>query len=239
MLSKIKWFISENRNYHKEQINLLKELNWANVYHDSIRGEDSLKNLPLNIGRWAGNYTFFYILYRVIKETQPKAILELGLGESTKFITSLIDVYKIKHHDVVEHDQEWINIYKSKELNSSVTKFFHKNLVETDYNNTPHFSYSDLDGVNLKSYDLYVIDGPFGSKFDSRKEIIDLIMLRDNSKDFVIIIDDSDRVGEKLTIKNLENYFIKESIGFKSTHYHGLKSVYLCCSLNYKFLTSL
>lgn len=239
MLSKIKLLISENRNYHKEQINLLKELNWANVFHDSIRGEDVLKDLPLNIGRWAGNYTFFYVLYRVIKESQPKSVLELGLGESTKFITALIDTYKIKRHDVIEHDQEWINIYKSKQFNTSVTKFFHKNLIKTNINDTQHFSYSNLDGVNLIDYDLYVIDGPYGSKYYSRKEIIDLIKLRDNSKDFIIIIDDSNRIGEKQTIKNLENYFDKESIDFKSTHYHGLKSVYLCCSPNYKFLTSL
>jgi hypothetical protein len=37
----------------------LKELDWANVYHDSIRGKSYIENLSLNIGRWLVITLFF------------------------------------------------------------------------------------------------------------------------------------------------------------------------------------
>ncbi|GAL81813.1 hypothetical protein JCM19274_372 [Algibacter lectus] len=63
MFKKIKNFINailkDNNGRHQQNNLHLKELEWANIYHDSIRGKNALQNLPLNIGRWAGNYTFF------------------------------------------------------------------------------------------------------------------------------------------------------------------------------------
>ena len=42
-----------------------KEIEWAHIYHDSIRGKKPIEELGLNIGRWAGNYSFFYVLNRI------------------------------------------------------------------------------------------------------------------------------------------------------------------------------
>ncbi len=68
-----------------------RELLWANNFHDSIRGKKCLQELNLNIGRWAGNYSFFYILNRVLMDYKPIGILDLGLGESSKFISTYLD----------------------------------------------------------------------------------------------------------------------------------------------------
>jgi hypothetical protein len=81
MLKKIKNLIQENIKFHKASQAGLNELYWANVYHDSIRGKKELENLGLNIGRWAGNYTFFYVLNRILNDYQPKKIIEFGLGK--------------------------------------------------------------------------------------------------------------------------------------------------------------
>ena len=35
----------------KENLLQTKELEWAHIYHDSIRGKEWLENLPLNVGR--------------------------------------------------------------------------------------------------------------------------------------------------------------------------------------------
>ena len=45
----------------KQNLLLTQELEWAHVFHDSIKGKPWLENLSLNIGRWAGSYSFFYI----------------------------------------------------------------------------------------------------------------------------------------------------------------------------------
>jgi hypothetical protein len=36
-----------------------KEIEWAHIYHDSIRGKKAIEELELNIVKWAGNYCFF------------------------------------------------------------------------------------------------------------------------------------------------------------------------------------
>ena len=81
------------------------EIEWAHVYHDSIRDKPYLQNLSLNIGRWAGNYAFFYLLNRILFETKPKRILELGLGESSKLISVYIENILVNsEHLIFEHN---------------------------------------------------------------------------------------------------------------------------------------
>jgi hypothetical protein len=90
MISKIKALIKENRNNHLMNSMLLKDLEWANIYRDSIRGKEWLEKLPLNVGRAAVNYNFFYVLNRILNDYKPNRILEFGLGESSKFISTYI-----------------------------------------------------------------------------------------------------------------------------------------------------
>ena len=75
--------------YYKAPIvRQLNEVVWANVYHDSIKGYPFLQNLGLNVGRFACNYTLLYLLHRIIEVSKPQRILELGLGESSKLIST-------------------------------------------------------------------------------------------------------------------------------------------------------
>jgi hypothetical protein len=78
MIKKIKQLIKENREFNRQRISHLKEIEWAHIYHDSIRGIEWIQGLSLNIGRWAGNYSFFYVLNRILMDYKPKNILELG-----------------------------------------------------------------------------------------------------------------------------------------------------------------
>jgi hypothetical protein len=90
-----------DRNYPRENY-------WANVFHDSIRGYKELQNLSLNIGRFAGSYSMFYLLSRILKDYMPQNVLELGIGETTKFISTFMHNYypqkqKLHQHFAVEH----------------------------------------------------------------------------------------------------------------------------------------
>src|SRR5690606_21955834 len=108
IINRLKRLVAEYRKNHKKEMALLRELDWANVYHDSIRGKEWLQNLPLNIGRWAGNYTFFYVLNRVLTDCKPNNIIEFGLVESSKFISTFLDNYLIQSsHLVIEQNREW------------------------------------------------------------------------------------------------------------------------------------
>ena len=110
MIKKIKSLINDFRENNKNIISLLqlnhiqsKELEWAHIYHDSIRGKKHIENLSLNIGRWAGNYSFFYVLNRILNDYKPEKILDLGLGESSKLISTYLEHYLPNStHTIVE-----------------------------------------------------------------------------------------------------------------------------------------
>ena len=125
IFKKIKKHLQENKKLHKINNNVLKELDWANVYHDSIRGKQALENLGLNIGRWAGSYPFFYVLNRILNDYKPKNIIEFGLGESSKFISTYVENYlQDSNHFIIEQDEDWKNIFISRFqlTNKSVVK---------------------------------------------------------------------------------------------------------------------
>src|SRR5690606_1299906 len=93
---------------------LLNELNWANVFNSAITDSPWLKNKSFNPGRWAAGYPMLYVLYRIYNDIKPKAILEMGLGESTK----LAYQYKNKNTDaslvVIEQDGNWLNFFSNE-----------------------------------------------------------------------------------------------------------------------------
>jgi hypothetical protein len=119
--------LQQNQNILRYQLKYYKELEWANIYHDSIRGKEWLTNLSLNVGRWAGNYSFFYVLNRILNDCRPKEILEFGLGESSKFVSVYLDNYLLEsNHYIIEQDRKWKHNFTERyklSLRSSIDIF--------------------------------------------------------------------------------------------------------------------
>ncbi|TYC17016.1 hypothetical protein ES677_02225 [Bizionia gelidisalsuginis] len=240
MISKIKKIIKENRNFQKQQVTLLKELDWANTYHDSIRGKAWLENLSLNVGRWAGNYSFFYVLNRVLYDYKPKRILEMGLGESTKFISSYLEHYLLESsHVVIEHDINWKKTYLQAQSTSTRTTIEICPLEQKTINNHPTNSYKGIANTITTKFDLYVIDGPFGSSHYSRYDIVHLMDQFSKRDEFIIILDDYNRLGEQETAKDLLSILNDKKIKTHTAVYAGSKSVLIIATEKYKFVTSL
>ncbi len=229
----------KNKKRIKEVINQNNELIWANIFHDSIRGNESLINLPLNIGRWAGNYSFFYILNRILKDYKPNSILELGLGESTKFISTYISNYLVNtKHVVVEHDEVWIKIFEENFKLSKNSEIVKCNLEEIQIKGFKSLAYAQLEIKIEQNFDLYIIDGPFGSDRFSRYNIVKLIENFDKNSEFIILLDDFERKGEKDTAKEIIEKLKSKNIAFHKAEYSGIKSQQIIVSEKYKFATS-
>lgn len=240
MLKKIKALINENRNFHKRNESYLKEIEWAHIFHDSIRGKKYLKKLSLNIGRWAGNYTFFYVLNRVLSDYKPVRILEFGLGESSKFISIYIENYLLEsEHLIVEQDELWSKVFKERFRLTSRSKIVVCPIQKKEIKGYTVNSYANFsDSVNGK-FDLYVVDGPFGSKNYSRYEIVDLAQQFTLDDEFIIILDDYNRQGEKEMIIDL--LYVLNSKGIKTykAEYSGRKTVLVIATKKYKYAQSL
>lgn len=224
----------------QENRGVLKEIHWAHIYNNSIRGEDFLRLLGLNIGRWAGGYPFFYILNRVLKDYRPSSILELGLGESTKLISSYLDNVLIhSSHIVVEHSEEWTRIFESTFKLCDRSKIINMDLCLKDLNGFNVHSYHDFEKHFSNSFDLYVIDGPYGSTGYSRFDIVSIVQKFLVTEKFIIVFDDSNRFGELDTIKVIFRILKEKNIKYFTQTYSGIKSTTIICSEDYKYATSL
>jgi hypothetical protein len=217
----------------------LKELDWANVYHDSIRGKSYIENLSLNIGRWAGNYAFFYVLNRIMHDFKPKKIIELGLGESTKFVSSCIKGINYDcEYIIIEQSKEWKSYF---ETNFVLPKKTYIKYYPTETKNIQGFDvniYKDLNKLNNFNADLYIIDGPKGSKRFSRYDIYFLAEKFNKHSEFIILLDDCQRQGEEDTFSDLQKLFKEKGISYFVAKYSGIKTLKLIVTSKYKLSTT-
>jgi mRNA-degrading endonuclease YafQ of YafQ-DinJ toxin-antitoxin module len=69
----------------------------------------------------------FYLLSKIMKDYRPSRILELGIGETTKFISTFIESEYSKeekekaYHRAIEHDENFSKIFKKS---SNKVNFF-------------------------------------------------------------------------------------------------------------------
>ena len=203
----------QNNLVINELLSAHNELLWASIYHDSIRDKEWINKLSLNVGRWAVGYPFLYILNRVLSDFKPKNILELGLGESSKIISSYLEYYLIDsfQHIIIE------NYVKDKK----------------------YLGYKDIENFITRKYDLYCIDGPFGSEEFSRYDIVNIATKFNKDDEFIIIFDDYDRCGEKMTVVDLLDVLKSKNMLFYTGIYSGEKEVFVIGTQKYKYVTSL
>lgn len=248
MIKKIKNKIKNSfQSSVKEEVNdlmsLTKENYWANVFNSSIQGSEWMKNIPLNVGRWAANYSLLYVLFRILNEIKPLNILELGLGETTK----ILQAYKKFHCQnaysaTVEHDSDWVTLKRANGISPEYIDIIQCEIEEVDINGYRSLGYKDLTeklGELNKKFDLLLIDGPFGSDNYSRFNIIDLVKKRLLAKSFIIIIDDYHRQGEQQTFDTLQKTLKEENIEFRTGFYSGDKRQAIACSPDYSYITTL
>lgn len=221
----------------KKQLMELSELSWANIYHDTIRDKEWLKNLSLSPYGMAANYSMLYVIVRILSEFKINSILELGLGESSKLInTYLENNSSIIKHDIIENDEEWFNFYSNKITSKSEIHVI--NLTEIIIKNNKINLYNNLNESISSKYDLYIIDGPRGQNRFSRFDICLLAENFNSDDEFIILMDDSHRTGEQESIQYLLSILEKKNIIYYKKEFHGSKSQTLILTQKYKFVNS-
>ena len=123
-----------------------------------------------------------------------------------------------------------------KDLSNALVRILLANKYNVDT------AYDGLQGLELthnNTYDLIIIDGPWGSPNYSRSDIIDVIKNNLLSDEFIILMDDSDRLGEQQTLVELKELLSQKAIEYSEGIYSGEKSTSIICSKKYNFLISL
>ncbi len=222
----------------KEMIGLQRESLFANIFNSTIVDSEWLKYRSFSPGGWAVEYGFLYVLYRVLEQMHPYRILEFGLGQSSKMLHQYATYYK-KHAVTVEHDTSWIDFFKVNKAGDYDVNIQQLGIEMTTYKGVETRTYAGIaDFCTGKYFDLVVVDSPFGSEHYSRSQIID-IAKNNLSKSFCVIIDDTERRGEKESIKEICNMLQNMGVDYCLRGYWSRKQFTLICSQDLHFLTSL
>lgn len=237
IIRKIKSILNEFRERLDENNKAIKEVEWAHIYQDSIRDNEDLQKLSLKIGRWAGNYSFFFLLHRILKDFQPQKIVEFGLGESSKFIStynkSLGNSFE---HVVIEQDDNWVNIFNQSFQNTNISIQYHP-LLKKMVKNVEYNGYENVENIP-KDADVYLVDGPFGSPRFSRFDIFHVLDNIDYEKEFILVLDDYNREGEKDTADEILKMFKTKGKDVYYTRYEGNKAQFILVTEKYKYVLS-
>lgn len=155
-------------------------------------------------------------------------------------------VQYVKHsnaeHFVVEYDKNWIKFF----LND-VEIFGKSKVVQLD---REMVSYKEAEAVCVfkgfkskyqdKKFDFIFIDAPLGSdmKKYSRIDILSILpsCLENN---FIILIDDYNRIGEKNTLREIEMLLKDNNIAYRKGIYSGQKDCAVICSEDLSFITTM
>jgi predicted O-methyltransferase YrrM len=169
-----------------------RELLYQNIVHRDL--ERLGVDLPLYPVRSAATYSYLYLLLRLVQETGPLRILELGAGLSTVLLDRLRERFDLSLCSL-EHDEGWVE----RILKQGATGVIHSPLVERSLlgHSAQVYDSSVLDSDSR--FNLLLVDGPRRSRRRSRWTALEFIDGR-LEDDFVIVFDDAERPGEIDTI---------------------------------------
>lgn len=227
------------KNIDDKLMRTVNENYWRNIFVDTVQGMEWYKVNSLSLGRWAIGYQYAYVLCRVLNAIKPKYILECGLGQSSKIINSYSEYYDDVKVDIVEHDKEWIDFWKLENKCSRNMSIHLRELQEMNYCEDSCYGYGDFESVVYdKKYSLISIDGPWGGEFISRIDILNHLPQILN-EEFVILIDDYNRIGEKVLVQQITDKLNKCGINAIKGSYTGEKDVAVIVSSKLSFFLSM
>lgn len=218
------------------------ELIWAQNFNSVTENSSWLVDRRFAAGRWAVGYQYLYAVYRILEETHPQSILELGLGQSTKLLGQYVSSEKNAMHRVTEHDPNWIEAFRAEYPLSDHTELVQLTLEKREFREDKSvLVYKGFqEALSDRKYDFISVDAPFGGQAEvyARIDILDLIpdCLEER---FVIIVDDYNRQGERNMLKVLEEKLAQNSIPYSRGVYSGTKDCAVICSEELKFICSM
>ncbi|KZX12187.1 hypothetical protein [Methanobrevibacter curvatus] len=227
------------QNSYSNLNKISSESNYANVFNSTVIGSKWLKKQNFALVNSAANYSFFYGLFRILDEMKPKNILELGLGQTTKMTAQY--VYNSDEEiklTVIDSDQSWINNFSKNLTLNRNTNIFQVNMEECQTSSgNKNFRYENFENLIKKDqFDLIIIDGPIG--FNQKYPRTNILNIIENhlKEEFIIILDDYDRQGEKNTSQKIKDKLNNKNIKYDTKIFRGLKHQIVFFTQKYFFI---
>jgi len=216
---------------------LVKDSHYLASLHYNLRavGWEDLMFFPDGFG---GNASFLYLLFKILHNEKPQSILELGSGQST-FFTSRYAKENNALLLILEDNIQWYNKFKNDICSGPAIRYVLAPLLEIRVRKKRRHWYStNLLQTEDTRYQLIVVDGPSGDYRYSRLGILLYIPKIIDPENFIIIFDDSARMGERDTIRWLCKLLRRKKIAFAKFHVYGTKRQTCITSQNYSYMST-
>lgn len=219
------------------------ELVWANVLDRLIYQKEWIiqKDLTTVVSSAVDNH-YMYILLKALDSKLFNNILDIGMGQTTKIFAQYMEWRDDVKLSVVENDVDWINFSMATYLKDwSRIDVFQMDYEVGSLNNIEYRRYNHFKDVLCgKRYGIISIDAPLGTDMDiySRRDILDILpdCLDDN---WIILIHDTQRVGERETVWEIEQCLIKNKIDYAIARYCNLRGFTILTDKHNKFFCTI
>lgn len=204
---------------------LAKDLVFIDLFR-TVQSNNAWLAVPIYPVGGAVNYGLLYILSRALLEYQFNDVIEFGVGQTTKVLSAYAN-FLGKRVISIEHDINWVKAVSSSTVAESheilyapMKKFRHKKFGEYSWYELP--ANSDL--LKETRFDLFLIDGPPGTKRRSRIGIVEKFPEM-CAKEWLIIWDDLDRSGDLETFVIFTESLKETDIDFDYAFCTSMKTV--------------
>lgn len=155
----------------------------------------------------SANSSLLYLIARCFREFNIKSVLEMGVGQTTFLLDEL---RKNMEFEIVslEHDPSWRTDIQQRVQHPIALA----PLVSDQFDNIEFSFYDCKDELKSKKFDLIIVDGPPGIGQRWPRFGIVPIVRQNLASDFVIIVDDAERRGERRTCSRLKKELKAQSI---------------------------
>jgi hypothetical protein len=169
-------------------------------YLDLARRTDWLQETPLaSPNGGTASFSLLYILLTILRDEEINNIMELGAGKSSILSTQYAEQF-MKEFSSIDDDEYWLQQVVKK--SSYVLPVYAKLSPMTINNKKIDWYECDTPSTNV---DLLIIDGPMAYTNKIKYNRLGILNWIPEvlGNEFIIIVDDSSRTGERLLIKQI------------------------------------
>lgn len=200
----------------------LEEIRYSQLWSSLQRqiGEPAIH--PSTLG--AANASLLFVLGRILTELPVSRVIEFGAGSTSKLIGHCASRSTLTAA-TIEHDPFWAD-HIAAQVSHPV--FTCPLTDDTRWGITTQ-TYQLPDLVREQRFDLLVIDGPPGKPTHSRLgAVAQAVELAD--AEFILVLDDVDRDGEKQTVKALQQQMQEQGRRVDVRWVHAAKDQLIMCT---------
>lgn len=173
----------------------VKEVLFQNIINHNISAL-GIKSTALYPVSSAANYSLLYCILRTIDETDCRNILEIGVGQTSLLLDSMVKAVPDLRVSSVESDSAWAGRMRRR-VGHDVR---HCPLESRSIFGRRVQAFSGIAGLAGAEFDLAIVDGPVGTPRYSRWASLE-VLLDGLADEFVVVFDDAERRGEQDTIE--------------------------------------